>query len=97
MPLERIADGSTFDIFLGFVYGGKIKISIGIKEGNFSFNGLFDLIEMYLDDWQRMVNCKIERFSCSDLIEFDHFRISRFYNCYDIRRDGNFLLAHEFN
>lgn len=50
MPLERIADGSTFNIFLCFVYGGKVKISIGIKESNFSFNSLLNLIEVNFND-----------------------------------------------
>ena len=53
----------------------NIEISVDIEESNFSTKSLLDLIEMDLDDGKGVLHCEVERFSCSYLIEFDHFWI----------------------
>jgi len=80
MPFKRITNCG--DLVAGFVLvdSRQVEISVGIKECNFSLKSLLNLIEMNLNDWKRVIDCKIERFSSGDFIKFDKFRISHFNN-----------------
>lgn len=97
MPGEGITNGGNLDVLFCLVDCGQVKIAICIKEGDFAFQGLLNLTQIDLDDWQSMLDSEVQRLSCGNFIELDHLVVGRFDNSNDIRRDGNLLAAHELN
>lgn len=75
MPLKGVTDGCDFIILFSFVNCGKVEVSINIEEGDFSFDGLFYLIEMDFVDGERMFDCEVEWFSSCDFVELNHFGV----------------------
>jgi hypothetical protein len=71
-------------IALWTVYCGEVEIAVGVQEGNFALQGLFDLTHVDLDDWKGVFNCEIEQFACCYFIEADNFSVCRLDDCKDV-------------
>ena len=81
MPDKWVTNGANFYIPIWFVHRSQVQVSVDVEESNFTLKRLLGLVEVDLQNWEGMLDCKVKRFSCSNLKEFHHFVVGCFDHC----------------
>jgi len=97
VPGEGVADGGDFDALLAAVDSGQVEVAVRVQKRDLPLQRLLHLVQVDLHHGQRVLDCEAERLPSGDLEETDDLVVGGLDDRDDVRRNRDFLPAHELD